>query len=102
MIFDNDNDMVMTIKDVMNTLKIGRVSTYKLIQNGELKAAKIAGKYLTTKAAIYEYLNKAILSAGFEDQKAPCYNSQDCLNGAREIPGAERSSYFISAERNRT
>ncbi len=102
MIFDKDTDMVMTIKDVMNTLKIGRVSTYKLIQSGELKAARIAGKYITTKAVVYEYLNKAILSAGFEDQKAPCYNSQDCLNGAREIPGAERSGYYNSAERNRT
>ena len=94
-----DNDMVLTIKDIMETLHVGRVTAYKLIENGELRAAKIAGKYRTTKAAIYEYIEKA-MATGFQKKQRTWYNQHDCFNGTGEIPSAERSSYLNSAERN--
>lgn len=86
-----DNNMVLTIKDIMAILQIGRATVYKLIQSGELKAAKIAGKYRTTKTAVYKYLNQAMKSTHFIMQPASSYNRDDCFNGTREIPSAERN-----------
>jgi excisionase family DNA binding protein len=91
--------MILTIKDIMETLHIGRTTAYKLIENGELKAAKIAGKYRTTRTAIYEYLEKA-MATDFQKKQPAWYNHLDCFNGTREIPSAERSGYSNSAERN--
>ena len=89
-----NEDMVLTIEDIMETLHIGRVTAYRLIQNGKLKATKIAGKYRTTKTAINEYLENALNMAGFNDEHSSCYNTVDCFYGTREIPSAERSDYF--------
>jgi excisionase family DNA binding protein len=97
----NDNDMVLTVKDVMAILHVGRITVYKLIENRQLKAAKIAGKYRTTRAAIYEYLQKA-MTAEFRHNQPACYNQPDCVYVERQIPSAERSGYLNSAERNRT
>ena len=90
----NDNDMVLTIKDIMEALHIGRVTAYNLIKSGELKATKIAGKYRTTKTAINEYLENAVNMTGFNDEHSSCYNTVDCFYGTRKIPSAERSDYF--------
>lgn len=95
----DDHDMVLTVKDVMRMLRVGRITVYKLIAGGQLKAAKIAGKYRTTRAAIFEYLQKA-MGAEFRHNQPACYNRADCVTGERQIPSAERSDYLNSAERN--
>ena len=89
-----NDDMVLTIEDIMEALHIGRVTAYRLIKNGELKATKIAGKYRTTKTAINKYLEKAMSLTEFNKENSSCYNTVDCFNGTREIPSAERSDYF--------
>lgn len=95
-----DNNMILTIKDIMGILHVGRETVYKLINKQELKAVKIAGKYRTTKNAVYKYLENAMDSTDYNKKQSQCYNTVDCFYGTGKIPDAERSCYFNSVERN--
>ena len=47
---------VLEIKDVRKILDIGERAVYKLLQSGELKSIKVAGKYRIPKLYLAEYI----------------------------------------------
>lgn len=48
---------VLTINDVMEILKIGRNSAYKLINSGEIKSLRIGRKIRIPKVFLLDYLS---------------------------------------------
>lgn len=48
---------ILTREDVMDILKIGRSTFYKLIREGKLKGFKEGNRYKVTVEAIEEYVN---------------------------------------------
>ena len=48
---------ILTREDVMDILKIGRSTFYKLIREGKLKGFKEGNRYKVTVEAIDEYVN---------------------------------------------
>ncbi|MCC8082563.1 MAG: helix-turn-helix domain-containing protein [Lachnospiraceae bacterium] len=48
---------VLTPEEVMTILGIGKNSTYKLLQTGELKSIKIGKKYRIPKKYLLQYIN---------------------------------------------
>lgn len=49
---------ILTREEVMEILKIGRSTFYKLLQTGELKGFKEGNKYKVPAESIEEYINK--------------------------------------------
>ena len=47
---------VLEIKDVRKILDIGERAVYKLLQSGELKSIKVAGKHRIPKLYLAEYI----------------------------------------------
>lgn len=78
----NDNK-ILTTKDIMELLSLGRVTVYKLITDGKLKAAKISGKYRTTTAAVFEFMENEMGSCDSENGSTLWYNQNDCYKGTR-------------------
>ena len=48
---------VLTINDIMEILKIGRNSAYKLINSGEIKSLRVGRKIRISKVFLLDYLN---------------------------------------------
>ena len=53
--FSNYPDVV-SIKELMEMLKIGRFTAYNLVKTGELKSIRIGNQYKIPKQFIIEYL----------------------------------------------
>lgn len=51
---------IFTREEVMEILKIGRSTFYKLLQTGELKGFKEGNRYKVPAEAIEEYIDKKI------------------------------------------
>ena len=51
---------ILTREDVMEILKIGRSTFYKLLQTGELKGFKEGNRYKVPVESIEEYVDKKI------------------------------------------
>ena len=49
---------IFTREEVMDILKIGRSTFYKLLQTGELKCFKEGNRYKVPTQSIEEYVNK--------------------------------------------
>jgi len=49
---------ILTRDEVMEVLKIGRSTFYKLLQSGELKGFKEGNRYKVPAQSIEEYVNK--------------------------------------------
>lgn len=49
---------ILTREEVMEILKIGRSTFYKLLQNGELKGFKEGNRYKVPAESIDEYISK--------------------------------------------
>lgn len=62
---------LLSVSEVMEILRIGRVSVYKLIQTGNLKARKVAGKYRISKSALLLFFES------FEEYGVICYNESN-------------------------
>lgn len=52
---------ILAREDVMEILKIGRSTFYKLIQNGDLKGFKEGNRYKVPAQSIEEYVNKKMM-----------------------------------------
>lgn len=51
---------VLTVKEVMNYLKMGKNSVYGLLQSGELPSFKIGKVYRVPLSSVQEYLEQAV------------------------------------------
>lgn len=49
---------ILTREDVMEALKIGRSTFYKLLQNGDLKGFKEGNRYKVPAESIEDYVNR--------------------------------------------
>lgn len=58
---------VLSVLDVMEILRIGRITVYKFIRENKLAARKIAGKYRIPKSSVIEFVR--------EIENSSCYNS---------------------------
>ncbi len=54
---------ILTLEEVMEILKIGRSTFYKLLQNGELKGFKEGNRYKVPTQSIEEYVDKRMEQA---------------------------------------
>ncbi len=54
---------ILTREEVMEILKIGRSTFYKLLQTGELKGFKEGNRYKIPAQSIEEYVNKKMKQA---------------------------------------
>jgi len=52
---------ILTREEVMEILKIGRSTFYKLLQSGELKGFKEGNRYKVPAESIEEYINNKML-----------------------------------------
>ena len=52
---------VLTIKELMDFLAIGKNTAYGLVNRGEIKSFKIGRNYKVYKESVYEYMRKKIL-----------------------------------------
>jgi len=57
---------ILSVFDVMEILRVGRVTVYGFIQEKQLAARKIAGKYRIPKSSVVEYIR--------EIENSLCYN----------------------------
>ncbi|MGN0545198.1 MAG: helix-turn-helix domain-containing protein [Acutalibacteraceae bacterium] len=48
---------ILTPKDLMSILHLGRNSVYELLHNGVIKARKVGKKYLIPKVCVIDYIN---------------------------------------------
>ena len=47
---------VLTVKDLMNILRIGRNTAYTILQNGVIPSRKLRSKYIIPKIGVEQYL----------------------------------------------
>ena len=52
----SDYPDLLTVQDVMEVLRVGRIAIYKYIQSGELPARKIAEKYRIPKDSLISFM----------------------------------------------
>lgn len=53
----NSNSEILTREEVMELLKIGRSTFYKLLQDGQLKGFKEGNRYKVPAPSVEEYIN---------------------------------------------
>lgn len=53
----NSNSEILTREEVMEILKIGRSTFYKLLQDGQLKGFKEGNRYKVPMSSVEEYIN---------------------------------------------
>ncbi len=53
----NDYPDVLTVKDVMVILRMGKNTVYRLLKNGDIRCRQIGNKYLIPKRCVMDYLN---------------------------------------------
>lgn len=56
------NKEILTREEVIEILKIGRSTFYKLLQNGELKGFKEGNRYKVLMESVEEYINNKMHS----------------------------------------
>ena len=59
--FDDGNrkyDDVLTVKDLMDFLAIGKNTAYNLLKNGDIKSFRIGRCYKVPKKNVIEYISK--------------------------------------------
>ena len=54
------NDTILTREEVMEILKIGRNTFYKLLQNGSIKGFKEGNRYKIPASSVYEYIKNRL------------------------------------------
>ena len=54
------NDTILTREEVMEILKIGRNTFYKLLQNGSIKGFKEGNRYKIPASSVYEYIQNRL------------------------------------------
>lgn len=54
-------DDVLTVKELMDFLAIGKNTAYELLKSGEIKSFKIGRNYKVSKESVYEYMRKKLL-----------------------------------------
>lgn len=54
-------DDVLTVKELMDFLAIGKNTAYELLKTGEIKSFKIGRNYKVYKESVYEYMRKKLL-----------------------------------------
>lgn len=52
---------ILTREEVMEILKIGRSTFYKLIQNGDLKGFKEGNRYKVPVSSVQEYVDRKMM-----------------------------------------
>lgn len=55
----NDYEDVLTVKELMKILKIGRNSCYELLKNGSISAIKVGTQYRIPKIKLMEFLENS-------------------------------------------
>ena len=66
--FDDFPD-ILSVKDIMNALDIGRNKAYNLLQNNQIKFIRIGNTYKIPKTALIEYVLNNTVSAKFQTVK---------------------------------
>ncbi len=61
-ILENYSD-VLSVKDLMNILHIGRSTAYMYLQSGEIPNKKVRSKYIIPKAGLQSYLRKIAMQS---------------------------------------
>ncbi len=59
---DYNRNTILTREEVMEILKIGRSTFYKLLHEGELKAFMEGNRYKVPSSSVEEYINKKMNS----------------------------------------
>ena len=55
----NNEQVVLTVAEVADQLRIGRAAAYALVHSGQLRAVQINRRFLVPKAALMEFLQNA-------------------------------------------
>lgn len=63
--FDNFPD-ILSVKDIMNALDIGRNKAYNLVQTKQIKSIRIGSTYKVPKTALIEYVYNNTATANFK------------------------------------
>ena len=56
-IFENYDDIV-SVEEVMEMLRLGRVTIYNLLKKGEIKSLKVGWKYIIPKQCVIDFVMK--------------------------------------------
>lgn len=56
-IFENYDDIV-SVEEVMEMLRLGRVTIYNLLKKGEIKSLKVGRKYIIPKQCVIDFVMK--------------------------------------------
>ena len=48
---------ILTVKDVMEILRVGKNTAYQLLNSGEIRSRKVGKKYLIPKKSVIDYIN---------------------------------------------
>lgn len=49
-------DDVVSVEEVMDMLRLGRVTVYGLLKSGKIKALKVGRKYIIPKKSVIEFI----------------------------------------------
>lgn len=60
----NDNEMVMTVREVSEFLRVGENTVYRLAHEGKLPGRKVGGKWRFMKGVLLEWLSRPGEEAG--------------------------------------
>ena len=63
--FDDFPD-ILSVKDLMNALDIGRNKAYNLLQTKQIKSIRIGSTYRVPKTALIEYVYNNTVTANFK------------------------------------
>ena len=56
---NQQEEMVMTVKEVFDYLRLGKSTVYKLVQEGELPGRKVGGTWRFSRVGLEEWLRNA-------------------------------------------
>lgn len=54
----DDYSDVLTPEDLMEVLRVGRNTVYRLLKKGEISSLRVGSKYRIPKKCVYDYLSK--------------------------------------------
>ena len=49
-------DDIVSVEEVMDMLHLGRVTVYRLLKSGKIKALKVGRKYIIPKKSVIEFI----------------------------------------------
>jgi len=55
-----NKDEIVTIKEMMELLNIGKNTAYRLLENGDIKAFRIGNRWKISLKAVYKYISQNI------------------------------------------